>query len=156
GPDVEVGSPTWDLFVADVVREMTQKAGQKCTAVRRVVVPETLADAAVEALVERLRAVKVGDPADGEVTMGPLATRAQLGEVRRGVALLRNEARRVLDGSEAPAPTKDGKGWFVGPTLLRVDAAGARAAQAVHDHEVFGPAATVCLYDGQATSAAEL
>src|SRR5262249_50591036 len=81
GPDVEAGSETYGMFLKDVVRDMTQKAGQKCTAIRRVFVPAPLVARAQEDLVERLRDAKVGDPSLDGVVVGPLATAAQLRDV---------------------------------------------------------------------------
>jgi oxepin-CoA hydrolase/3-oxo-5,6-dehydrosuberyl-CoA semialdehyde dehydrogenase len=155
-PDVEPGSETWELFVRDVVREMTQKSGQKCTAVRRILVPAGRGDEAREALVERLAAVVTGNPADETVTMGPLATADQLADAERGVAELGSAARRVLgegrriDGVGSPA----GKGFFIGPTLLWADEPWSAAA--AHRREVFGPVATLMPYDGSADAAAGL
>ncbi|TMA20937.1 MAG: 3,4-dehydroadipyl-CoA semialdehyde dehydrogenase [Deltaproteobacteria bacterium] len=143
GPDVQPGSGTWDLFVADVVRDMTQKAGQKCTAVRRIFVGPQLG-AVQEALVERLSAVKVGDPARPEVGMGPVSTADQLRDVRAGIGRLAKEAEVVVGGDAPPkALAPDGKGYFVAPTLLV--ARDAQAARAIHEDEVFGPVATLCI-----------
>ncbi len=153
-PDVAPGSPVWDLFLKDVTREMTQKAGQKCTAVRRILVPAALADAVEAALGERLRAVVTGNPSDGSVTMGPLATANQLRDALAGIAKLSTAARIVVgsgqrtDGVAAPA----GKGFFLAPTLLRADSW--RTAGVVHEHEVFAPVATLLPYDGSASAAA--
>jgi oxepin-CoA hydrolase/3-oxo-5,6-dehydrosuberyl-CoA semialdehyde dehydrogenase len=153
GPDVERGSEGYGLFVADVLRDMTQKAGQKCTAIRRVLVPEPLLPSVREDLGERLAAVRVGDPAREEVTMGPLATRQQLGDVQAGIARLAAEAERVFAGDGTPplgAPS--GRGFFVPPTLFE-----ARPnAQAVHADEVFGPVATLCGYSGDVDEAVAL
>ena len=151
GPDVEPGSATWDLFVADVARDVTQKAGQKCTAVRRIVVGPQLA-AAQEALVERLSSVKVGDPARPEIGMGPLSTADQLRDVRAGIAKLAREAQTLTGGAGAV----EAKGYFVAPTLLL--AKDPASASAVHRDEVFGPVATLCAIagDSAAGAAAEL
>jgi 3,4-dehydroadipyl-CoA semialdehyde dehydrogenase len=141
GPDVEPGSDTWDLFVRDVVREMTQKTGQKCTAVRRIFVPAAQSERVKEELAERLRAVVVGDPHADGVTMGPVASKQQHADVRAGIAELAKAARFVVDGtSPEPRGVTAGKGWFVGPTLLEATDAGARA---IHELEVFGPVATM-------------
>ncbi|HKC60986.1 MAG TPA: 3,4-dehydroadipyl-CoA semialdehyde dehydrogenase, partial [Myxococcales bacterium] len=129
GPDVEPGSATWDLFVADVVRDVTQKAGQKCTAVRRIFVGRQL-EAFREALVERLSSVKVGDPARPEVGMGPLSTADQLRDVRAGIARLAREAQILSGGASQVEP----KGYFVAPTLLL--AKDPAAATAIHHDEV--------------------
>jgi 3,4-dehydroadipyl-CoA semialdehyde dehydrogenase len=149
GEDVEPGSPSWDLFVADVARDMTQKTGQKCTAIRRVLVPPAAEARVREALVERLSSVKVGNPREDDVGMGPLSTKEQLASVREGVARLKKDAETVVEGT-APA----GKGFFHGVVLLRQ--AKAEAASAVHEHEVFGPVATLLPYDGKAASAVDL
>jgi len=142
GPDVQPSSGTWDLFVQDVTRDMTQKAGQKCTAVRRIFVAGDHLPAAQEALIDRLSQVRVGDPARAEVTMGPLSTSDQLRDVRAGIAKLASEAPAVFGGDgtvKILAP--EGKGYFVGPVLLfSRDPASARS---FHEHEVFGPVATL-------------
>jgi oxepin-CoA hydrolase/3-oxo-5,6-dehydrosuberyl-CoA semialdehyde dehydrogenase len=154
GPDVEPGSDTWTLFVRDVCREMTQKTGQKCTAVRRIFVPAAQADAMTEALAARLGKTVTGNPRDESVRMGPLATAAQLADAIAGVAKLKSVARLVhgngdrVDGVGA----EPGKGYFFAPTLLRAD--DAAGAGVVHEHEVFGPVATVLPYDGDAGQAA--
>lgn len=154
GPDVAGGSEPWDLFVADVARDMTQKAGQKCTAIRRVFVPAGAIAPAVEAISERLRAVQVGDPAREEVGMGPLVTAQQLRAAREGVAELARAAEIAFGSADrVDALGAGGKGFFMGPVLLvsRAPSAG----DAVHGREVFGPVATVIGYDGSAAQAAE-
>ncbi|MCC6525043.1 MAG: 3,4-dehydroadipyl-CoA semialdehyde dehydrogenase [Polyangiaceae bacterium] len=141
GPDVLPGSETYELAVRDIVREMTQKTGQKCTAVRRIFASSALAATLGEELVARLRDVVVGDPRDERVKMGPLASAAQLAEVRAGTARLATEARRLL-GDEALVPVGGvpGRGYFVAPSLFASAAAGAAVA---HELEVFGPVATL-------------
>jgi oxepin-CoA hydrolase/3-oxo-5,6-dehydrosuberyl-CoA semialdehyde dehydrogenase len=154
GPDVADGSPAHGLFLKDVVREITQKTGQKCTAVRRVFVPEHRLAAVQEALIGKLGAVVTGNPSAEGVTMGPLATAQQLRDAEEGVAELARAARLVhgtgkrIDGTGSP----EGKGFFFAPTLLRAD--DARNAGAVHEREVFGPVATLLPYDGTASDAA--
>ena len=158
GPDVEAteGSATFDLFLKDVIREITQKAGQKCTAVRRILVPADRIDDVQDALISELRTVVTGNPAENLVTMGPLATSQQLRDAEEGVAELARTARLVygtgqrIDGISAP----EGKGFFFAPTLLRAD--DARQAGAVHEREVFGPVATLLSYDASAVAAAEI
>jgi len=151
-----VDGPVFDLFIRDVVREIRQKAGQKCTAVRRIVVPAAVIDRVKEALGGKLDRTVVGDPAEAGVTMGPLATAQQLDDALRGIAELKRSARIVygtgerVDGVGSPA----GKGYFIAPTLLRAD--DAFAATAVHEREVFGPIATLLPYDGSAVQAAEI
>jgi len=143
GPDVGPGTPTWDLFVGDVARDITQKTGQKCTAIRRIFVCGERAGAVKEALAERLAAIKVGDPARDEVTMGPLSTAQQRDDVRAGIARLAAEGRAIFggDGTVAPIGVPSGKGFFVGPVLFEVDSG--HDARALHADEVFGPVATV-------------
>jgi 3,4-dehydroadipyl-CoA semialdehyde dehydrogenase len=158
GPDVDPSaeSATFGLFVKDVVREMTQKTGQKCTAVRRVLVPSDRLNAVQEALLARLAKVVVGNPAAEGVRMGPLATQQQLRDAEEGIAELARSARIVhgsgkrIDGAGAP----EGKGFFVEPTLLRAD--DARNAGAVHEREVFGPVATLLPYDASPAAASEI
>ena len=148
GPDVDSGE-TWDQFVANVATDMTQKAGQKCTAVRRIFVPKAKVAEVEEALGERLKATKVGNPADGDVRMGPVASAEALRDVRAGMQKLQAVSEAVLGGSHAIAD----KGYFVAPTLLR-----ARDAHApvLHELEVFGPCATVIAYDGSGAQAVDL
>ena len=156
GPDVQSDTATLKLFLRDVSREMTQKAGQKCTAVRRILVPRESMAAVQEALVAKLERVVTGDPGVEGVTMGPLATRQQLDDAVDGVAELTGEAQLVLgtgqrvNGEGSPA----GKGFYLQPTLLL--ATDSAAADIVHRREVFGPVATLLPYDGSATEAAEI
>ncbi|PIE25732.1 MAG: aldehyde dehydrogenase [Planctomycetota bacterium] len=149
GPDVEEDSETWDLFVSMVSGEITQKAGQKCTAIRRIFVPEKIKGAVCEALAERLQKVKVGDPADDDVRMGPVASQSQDDEVRSGMQLLLQHARAVCGG---PEPLRD-KGYFFAPTLL--EAANAKT-DLLHSLEVFGPCSTVIPYSGESAEAVSL
>jgi len=119
------------------VRDMTQKAGQKCTAIRRVIVPKELLEETRNDLVELLGPIRVGDPADDEVRMGPLATASQRADAREGVKRLLDEGKIVFEKQDLP-----GKGFFLSPTLIE------GGAKAVHEHEVFGPVATLLPYDG--------
>ena len=156
GPDVEPGSPTWDMLVGEIAKEITQKAGQKCTAIRRVLVPEARTDALVEALGDRLAHVTVGVPEYEGVGMGPLATRQQLDDVRTGLGKLKEQARTAwgASGEVEAAGASAGKGYFMGPVLLvATDTASATVA---HELEVFGPVATLFPYDGQVATAAAL
>ncbi len=138
GPDVTVDDPEFELFVKGVVAEMTVKAGQKCTAIRRAIVPTALADEVVEAISARLAKVTVGDPRDESVRMGALASLAQRDEVGKAVEALRASSEVVFQG-EAP----DGPGAFMAPLLLRARA----GATEPHDVEPFGPVSTVLTYD---------
>ena len=147
GPDVEEGSDVMNLFIADVVREMTQKTGQKCTAIRRIYVPKGKVELVLELLRERLAAVKVGDPTRDDVTMGPVATAQQIRDVRDGVKGLEACAKIVFGSTTAESPigVPAGKGFFTTPVLLH--GANPQPNDAVHSHEVFGPVATVMPYD---------
>ena len=155
GPDVAAGDETYDYFLKDVLRDMTQKAGQKCTAIRRVLVPTGRADRFREDLVDRLQGVTVGNPALENVRMGPLATATQLEDVRTGVGQLARDGRLVFGSGDAqPVGVPAGKGFFTTPVLVEVEAGA--AAPSVHSREVFGPVATLVPYSGTAAEAAEL
>jgi len=142
-PGVEPGSDTWHLFIQDTAREITQKTGQKCTATRRIFVPESLLDAVQEALAEAIAQVTIGHPAADGVRMGPLASKQQHEDVKSGIeTLLASGAKEAWTG-ELDA-SLEGKGYFVAPKLLRAEAP--HDANAVHDHEVFGPVSTLMPY----------
>jgi 3,4-dehydroadipyl-CoA semialdehyde dehydrogenase len=145
GPDVEPGSDTFHMFVNEVLRDMVQKAGQKCTAVRRILVPEALVDDAVQALTDRLASVRIGDPGEKGVEIGPVASSSQRASVSDGLAELERVGVAVWRG-DAPEG-----GCFVRPGLFRVD--GGAEAGFVHEHEVFGPVASVLPYAGGADEA---
>lgn len=153
-PDVGVGDPVWHSFVRAVVKDMTQKTGQKCTAIRRIFVPTDLIDDVVMTIKEELAGIVVGDPTRSDVSMGPVATANQLRDCRDGIALLAKEAEIVHGGADAinGVGVPEGKGYFVAPTLLL--ARDANQTDNVHRHEVFGPCATVIGYDGTAEVAA--
>ncbi len=146
GPDVRPDDPEFDLFVKGVVTEMTVKAGQKCTAIRRVLVPSALTGEVVEALATRLAKVSVGDPRNPDVRMGALAGLGQREEVRKAVEALRASSDVVV-GDPAGAPLLDGdatRGAFMTPLVLRARP----GATEPHDVEPFGPVSTVLSYDG--------
>ena len=155
GPDVTPDSETYDFFLKDILRDMTQKAGQKCTAIRRVLATEALSERFRDDLADRLAAVVVGNPAAEGVRMGPLATAAQKTAVLQGISLLARDGRIVHSrpGLE-PLGAPEGKGFFVSPTLLEVEPDA--DAPSVHSHEVFGPVATIVPYDGSAAHAIEI
>ncbi len=161
GADVEPESATWDMFVRETAREMTQKAGQKCTATRRILVPEAVIDLVGEALAEELARTRVGDPSLREVRMGPLATEGQLSDVMAGIERLQACTTVVYAGGEAGGTPGRGPlvgiegdgGWFVSPTLLR--AADSDAAD-IHAFEIFGPVATLLPFDGSGAEAARI
>ncbi len=143
GPDAGPGTPEFDLFVKEVAREMTVKAGQKCTAIRRAMAPAAHLDAVEEALSARLSRVRIGDPRDEHVTMGALASRAQLQSVRDAVAELSRSAR-IVSGDPGVSPVA-GDGAFIAPILLRSD--DPWNSDAIHDVEAFGPVSTLMPYD---------
>ena len=146
GPDAAPGTPEFDLFVREVVREMTTKAGQKCTAIRRAFVPAAFLGAAEAALAERLGKVVVGDPQVEGVTMGPLANLAQLEDVRAKARELGGEARLAfgsIDEIDAKG-VEAGKGAFISPLLFRSD--DPWSAKLIHDMEPFGPVSTLMPY----------
>ena len=134
GPDVEPRSDMYELFLKDVVRDMTQKAGQKCTAIRRVLVPQEWYSSVKQDLAELLGAIRVGDPRFEDTRMGPLASAAQLADVREGVGQL---GGRHAFGSLARTASK---GYFLSPILVE------DAGDAVHEREVFGPVAALLRY----------
>jgi len=144
-PGARRGDEAFDLLVREVVREMTVKSGQKCTAIRRVFVPAGLLDAASEAIAARLSGITVGNPRNETVRMGSLVSRAQLNAVQEGLALLREEADVIHDGARHSLVDADPSvAACAGPTLLAVG--DADKAVRVHDIEVFGPVATLVPY----------
>ncbi|HSY97174.1 MAG TPA: phenylacetic acid degradation bifunctional protein PaaZ [Steroidobacteraceae bacterium] len=146
GVDAAPGTPEFDLFVKEVVREMTVKAGQKCTAIRKALVPAQLAGDVVGALQAALAKIVVGDPRAEGVRMGPLVSQEQRTQVLAQVAELRAEADLVagnLDRFELKGADRV-RGAFVPPLLLL--SRDPRTARAVHDVEAFGPVATVVPY----------
>jgi oxepin-CoA hydrolase/3-oxo-5,6-dehydrosuberyl-CoA semialdehyde dehydrogenase len=145
GPDASPGTEEFDLFVKEVVREMTAKAGQKCTAIRRTIVPDSMMRDVVEALKGRLAGVKVGDPAVEGVKMGPLAGTPQVKEVGSSLDALKGGAEVIFGGNGVqPIGVPEGRGAFFPITLLACD----RPHDALQPHEVeaFGPVNTVMPY----------
>lgn len=148
-PDVDPSSETYGLFLANVVLDMTQKAGQKCTAVRRILVSAERLAAVRDDLVAELARVKLGDPRERDTRLGPVSSRAQFDDVRAGIERLAQHAEVATGGTRRPTS----KGWFVSPTLLVARDAG---AEVFHDREVFGPVASLLAYAGDAHGAAAL
>ena len=146
GVDVSPDDEEFDLFVKEVAREITTKAGQKCTAIRRAIVPAKHLDAVTEKLMARLSKTTVGDPGVEGVRMGALASHSQLEDVTAKVALLQQHARLVLGGAGAVQAVGDGvtEGAFFAPTLLVCDKP--LQTSAVHDVEAFGPVSTLMPY----------
>lgn len=147
GPDITPDQPEFALFVREVIREMTSKTGQKCTAIRRVFVPRAQEAAVIAALKASLGDIRLGDPRADDKAMGPLVSRAQRDAVRGQVASLRAEAEIVFgDPDNCSGEGIDpAKGAFISPVLLR--AKDPMSARRVHDTEAFGPVATVIAYD---------
>jgi oxepin-CoA hydrolase/3-oxo-5,6-dehydrosuberyl-CoA semialdehyde dehydrogenase len=145
GPDAGPGSDEFGWYVRQVVTEMTVKAGQKCTAIRRALVPAAHVDAVIEAIQAELAQVTVGSPADESVTMGALASLEQREEVRRGVKALQASCTLAYgdpDRVEVTGADAD-RGAFLSPLLLRCDD-NDRAEP--HEIEAFGPVCTVLGY----------
>ena len=147
GPDAAPGTPEFDLFVKEVHREMTAKAGQKCTAIRRVLVPKAQERAVIEALSQRLAQTPAGLPDDANARMGALASLGDRDGVREKIAEIAREAEIVFgDPEKVELVSGDAeKGAFMNPVLLRC--ADPMKATAPHDIEAFGPVATVMGYE---------
>ncbi|MBS0315993.1 MAG: 3,4-dehydroadipyl-CoA semialdehyde dehydrogenase [Proteobacteria bacterium] len=144
-PGTRPDSEVFKLLVGEVVREMSTKSGQRCTAIRRVLVPAELYDAAAEAISAKLATLSVGNPRNKDVRMGSLVSREQLDTVQAGLARLRAETDLLHDGAgHALVDADPAVAACVGPTLL-----GTRRpqdARLVHEVEVFGPVATLLPY----------
>lgn len=144
-PGEAPGSPAFDALVKEVAREMTVKSGQKCTAIRRVLVPTALYESAAEAISARLAKTTVGNPRNDGVRMGSLVSRAQLKSVNEGLVFLKAQAEVLHDGAaHALVDADPAVACIVGPTLLGTK--NPDAADRVHTHEVFGPVATLVPY----------
>jgi len=148
GPDAATGADVFELLVKEVVREMTLKAGQKCTAIRRVLVPRQHLKAVGDAISARLSSTKVGNPRNPEVKVGPVVNKAQQSSCLAGLKQLKDECSVLFGGDEhfQPIDADPQKSSFVQPTLLSCRKG--LDAKFVHDVEVFGPAATLVAYDG--------
>ncbi|MFC3593492.1 phenylacetic acid degradation bifunctional protein PaaZ [Novosphingobium piscinae] len=144
GPEVSIESPEFDLFVKEAVREITQKAGQKCTAIRRIMVSQALLEPVQQAIVARLSKTAVGDPREETTRMGALAGLPQRDDVADNVARLRGEAEVVTGGEALDLGGSLGQGAFFAPTLLRCD--NPATAEMVHAVEAFGPVSTLMPY----------
>ncbi len=147
GPDVTPDDPEFELFVEQLVTEMTVKAGQKCTAIRRALVPRTQVDAVIEATTARLAKIVVGNPDSEAVRMGALASFEQRDEVLRSVRGLTKSAQIVFGDLDRVKVVDAATGAFLSPILLRADD---RDAIEPHEIEAFGPVSTVIGYDDTA------
>ena len=154
GPDAVAGTPEFELYVDEVVKEITSKAGQKCTAIRRVIAPRASTGALVDALSTRLAAVRTGNPANADIDMGALASLDQREEVRARVRELAGDSDIVF-GDPATCEVIDAdadRGAFFTPVLLHCDRP--QAQTRAHHVEAFGPVATVLPYDSLGEAAA--
>jgi oxepin-CoA hydrolase / 3-oxo-5,6-dehydrosuberyl-CoA semialdehyde dehydrogenase len=156
GPDAGVDTPEFDLFVKEVVREMTAKAGQKCTAIRRMIVPDAMVSPLSEAISAKLATMTIGDPSLKTTRMGALASASQKADVLARVALLAQECERVFGDPDAfDVDGADGDaGAFLPPMLLRCT--DPDSAKHVHETEAFGPVSTMLGYRDLANAAALL
>ncbi|MDL2344539.1 phenylacetic acid degradation bifunctional protein PaaZ [Deinococcus sp. MIMF12] len=146
GLTVRPEDPEFALYIKEVAREITGKAGQKCTAIRRALVPRDRVEAVVEALRKELGKVTLGDPARDDVRMGALVSTAQRERVEATLEALREEARVVIGGGESELLGGDReKGSFLDPTVLLCDSP--LTARGPHELEAFGPVATLMPYD---------
>lgn len=147
GADAGPGTDEFDLFVREVANEMTVKAGQKCTAIRRIIVPKTHEQAAVEAISARLSKTKIGLPDDEAVRMGAIVSLNDRDGVKAKVAELATEAEIVsgsLDTVDLISGEAD-RGAFMAPVLMHC--AKPLTAEIVHSVEAFGPVATIMSYE---------
>ena len=146
-PDAVPGTPEFDLYIQEVTREMTTKAGQKCTAIRRIIAPSAIAGEVVKALSSALASIRIGNPALKDVDMGALASQGQRNEIRDRIKDLSAEADVVYGGSDDfdVIDADSEKGAFFMPTLLHCEKP--LSASAVHSVEAFGPVSTVLPYD---------
>lgn len=145
GPDAKPGTEEFDLFIKEVVKEMTVKAGQKCTAVRRTIVPAGMEEDVIKAMRSRLEKTVVGDPSVEGVRMGPLASRAQVRDVGLAADRIRTAAERVVGGGDFAVVGADcGTGAFYQPELMYCSNPLERTEP--HDVEAFGPVNTVMPY----------
>jgi 3,4-dehydroadipyl-CoA semialdehyde dehydrogenase len=145
GPELTPDHDEFKLAVREIVKEMTIKSGQKCTAIRRIFVPRSLRDDLVRQLRGKLQSIVVGDPRNESVRMGPLVSPAQKQAAESGLAALMQEAKVVFGGGGEFEPLDGaGSGAFFQPTLLLCEEPA--TASRVHEVEVFGPVATILPY----------
>jgi oxepin-CoA hydrolase/3-oxo-5,6-dehydrosuberyl-CoA semialdehyde dehydrogenase len=147
GADATPDTPEFDLFIREVMREMTAKAGQKCTAIRRVIVPRAQVGAVRDALAAKLADVAVGLPGDKDTRMGALASLGQRDDVRAAIARLQTGAEIVAGNPDDVRLTSGDatRGAFLNPVILYADQP--MMAPAIHEVEAFGPVATLMPYD---------
>ncbi len=144
GPDAGPGTPEFDLFIKEVSREMTTKAGQKCTAIRRIITPDAHVPAVIEALQTKLAKITVGDPRDDTTRMGALVSAEQKADVLLKASVIATEAERVFGDPDEFSVEGAEDGAFLPPMLFHCT--NPDAATRVHDTEAFGPVATIMPY----------
>ncbi len=140
GPDATVDTPEFGLFIDEAYREITTKAGQKCTAIRRILAPEALVEPVIEALSAKLDNMVIGDPSARETTMGALVSESQRADVQARLQVLEAEATRVYGTDDAPLE----HGAFMAPQLLHCT--DPDVATSIHEVEAFGPVSTIMPY----------
>ena len=148
--DLDSDDDAYQLFLRNLQTEITQKAGQKCTAIRRIFVPKNKIDQVQEDLVERFSDIKVGNPELREVQVGPLATAQQKSDALTGISQLVKDGATLFFGTPDQPTLVDmpnENGYFVGPALLRVD--NPHSHPSVHDLEVFAPVSTLMPYEDE-------
>jgi len=146
GDDVDPSMPEWDIFIKEIRKEMTVKAGQKCTAIRRIFVPENKMEDAWKAIASSLNQTTIGNPLNEKVRMGSLAGQGQRMEVKQQVQKLLASSQ-IIYGSLDSVEVIDAdpkKGAFISPILLKNE--NPFTSDAVHEIEVFGPASTIMPY----------
>ena len=148
GEDAKKGTPEFDLFIKEVHREITVKTGQKCTAIRRILVPDSLIDDVQSALIKKLEKTIIGNPDNKDVRMGALATKIQVERVKENIELLM-KSQEVVYGNQENFTVCDAskdKGAFISPVLFRNDKPFLK--DDVHSIEAFGPVSTLIPYKG--------
>jgi oxepin-CoA hydrolase/3-oxo-5,6-dehydrosuberyl-CoA semialdehyde dehydrogenase len=150
GDDVEESSDEFDIFIKEIYREMTAKTGQKCTAIRRILVPENKIDQVQKALITKLEKTIIGNPENKDVKMGALASKVQVERVKKNVELLMESQEKVFDNSQKLnlVDASLEKGAFFSPVLFRNNEPFLK--DTVHNIEAFGPVSTLIPYKNMA------
>lgn len=152
GKDAKPGTPEFDLFIREVKNEMATKSGQKCTAIRRIIVPENLVGDVQSALSKELDKVKIGNPLNRETRMGALAGKDQYNEVLEKINLLKSETELIYDGKHDLIDADYENGSFMTPKLFLNDSPFSKNIS--HDVEAFGPVSTIMPYKDAEEAAA--
>ena len=144
GEDVEIDDLEWDLFLKEVVNEITSKAGQKCTAIRKIFVPENKLKETMEALKENLESQKVDDPRKPDTDMGPIVSLDQKNDVISKISKIAEECDIITGKSNLEKDSQHAGTAYMEPVLLYCS--NPNSAENVHDLEIFGPSATIMGY----------